>query len=161
MQRITTISVRLKKYMEIFHLRQVDIVEMVKPYAEEQNIVITKASISQYVSGHTEPNDIRYKALSLALGVNELWLRGYNVDQEGNELQDVPDQAHPSGFSSRVDPDTGHTVISIPSDALAHAVEMSTNEKRYIISQSISMLSDYDLDSLLMIIDRMKGRPGQ
>lgn len=156
MQKITTISVRLKNYMERFHLRQVDIVEMVKPYAEEQNIVITKASISQYVIGHTEPNDIRLKALSLALGVNELWLRGYDVNENGEPLspEEIEDQLKPVP-GRNVSYQSGLQYSNSYSDVFQPEPD---DRKRLRIMSKLGDLDSFDLDTLDMIVDRMRGR---
>jgi transcriptional regulator with XRE-family HTH domain len=72
-------SIRLKKVMDAKHLRQVDIIEMTKPYCEKYNVKFNKSDISQYVSGAVEPGQDKLSVLSLALGVSEAWLMGYDV----------------------------------------------------------------------------------
>ena len=40
---------------------------------------IKKESISQYINGHHKPSNLSSGAMSLALGVNPMWLMGYDV----------------------------------------------------------------------------------
>ena len=69
---------RLAEYMTIYQKRQIDILEDVKPYCEEFGIKINKSEISQYLSGKFEPGNKKIYVLSIALGVNPLWLMGYD-----------------------------------------------------------------------------------
>ena len=43
---------------------------------------MNKSDISQYVSGKVEPNQDKLAVLGMALGVNEAWLMGYDVNKE-------------------------------------------------------------------------------
>ena len=45
-------SIRLKQIMKERNLRQVDLLEMVKPFCEKYNVKINKSDISQYLSGN-------------------------------------------------------------------------------------------------------------
>lgn len=78
----TTTSERLKEYMRIHRLRQVDIIEMVKPFCDELGVKFNKSDLSQYVSGKTEPGQDKLVILSKALKVSEPWLMGYEVSPE-------------------------------------------------------------------------------
>lgn len=49
-------SARLKKIMEERNLRQVDILNLAKPYCDEYDVKMNKSDLSQYCSGKTEPN---------------------------------------------------------------------------------------------------------
>lgn len=64
---------RLNKAMSINKLRQVDLVKLTG---------ISKATISQYLSGEFKPKDSYLKKLSDVLNVNELWLEGYDVPMD-------------------------------------------------------------------------------
>lgn len=77
---------RLKEVMAERHLRQVDILEMAKPYCERYNIKLGKNDLSQYVSGKVEPGQGKLTVLGKALGVNEAWLMGYDVEKTLPEL---------------------------------------------------------------------------
>ncbi len=80
--KISTTSERLKDYMQTHHMRQVDIIEMVKPFCDELGVKFNKSDLSQYVSGKTEPGQDKLVILSRALKVSEPWLMGYDVPPE-------------------------------------------------------------------------------
>lgn len=77
MVKVADTATRLKQYMDENGLKQVDIIEMCKPYFTEE-LKLTKSKLSQYVSGIYIPkNDMLY-LLGKGLGVSELWLMGYD-----------------------------------------------------------------------------------
>lgn len=80
--KVTTTSERLKDYMRTHHMRQVDIIEMVKPFCDEFGVKFNKSDLSQYVSGKTEPGQDKLVILAKALKVSEPWLMGYDVPPE-------------------------------------------------------------------------------
>ena len=51
-----TTSDRLKEYMNMTGLKQVDILEKCKPLCEKYDIRIGKNDLSQYVSGKVQPS---------------------------------------------------------------------------------------------------------
>lgn len=73
-------STRLKKIMNERHLRQVDLLEKVKPFCEKYNVKMNKSDISQYISGSVMPGQIKLMILSLALNVSPVWLMGFDID---------------------------------------------------------------------------------
>lgn len=75
-------STRLKEIMKERNLRQVDLLEMVKPYCEKYNVKVNKSDISQYLSGKVKPGQEKLSMISMALNVNETWLMGYDVSKE-------------------------------------------------------------------------------
>ena len=81
-------STRLKKIMSDRNLRQVDILELCKPYCQKYDVKMNKSDISQYVSGKVEPNQDKLFILGCALNVNEAWLMGYNVPMERDSYED-------------------------------------------------------------------------
>ena len=78
-------SIRLKQIMDNRNLKQVDILDMTKPYCVKYDVKMNKSDISQYVSGKVEPNQEKLFILAKALGVNEAWLMGFDVPMK-NEL---------------------------------------------------------------------------
>ena len=72
-------SIRLKQIMDNRNLKQVDILDMTKPYCVKYDVKMNKSDISQYVSGKVEPNQEKLFILAKALGVNEAWLMGFDV----------------------------------------------------------------------------------
>ena len=75
-------SVRLNKIMEERNLRQVDILERVKPFCIKYDIKMNKSDLSQYVSGKVEPSQEKLVILGMALNVSEAWLMGFDVPME-------------------------------------------------------------------------------
>lgn len=63
-------------------LRQVDILEKSKPIQEKTGIKMSKAHLSNYVNGRSNPDQLRLVLLSQTLGVSEVWLMGYDVPIE-------------------------------------------------------------------------------
>lgn len=77
--KIDTTANRLKKIMARDGLRQVDILARAKPFCEKYNIKLGKNDLSQYINGKVEPGQEKLSILSMALGVSETWLMGYDV----------------------------------------------------------------------------------
>lgn len=72
-------SIRLKRLMEDRKLKQVDILDITKPYCIKYDVKMNKSDISQYVSGKVEPTQDKLFVLAKALGVNVAWLMGFDV----------------------------------------------------------------------------------
>ena len=79
---IENTSIRLKKIMKERNLRQVDLLEMVKPFCNKYNVKINKSDLSQYISGKVKPGQEKLSMLGMALGITESWLMGYDVEKE-------------------------------------------------------------------------------
>ena len=77
--KISNTSERLKTIMYERNLKQVDILQLAKPYCEKYGIKLKKNDLSQYVSGKVEPGQNKLTVLGSALNVNEAWLMGYDV----------------------------------------------------------------------------------
>ena len=78
MKKVTT-SQRLKEIMKERGLKQVDILELAKPFCDKYGIKLNKNDLSQYVSGKVEPGQYKLSILGHALNVSEAWLMGYDV----------------------------------------------------------------------------------
>lgn len=85
--KLENTSTRLHYLIETRKLRQVDILNLTRPFCDKYQIKMNKSDISQYVSGKVEPNQKKLTVLAMALGVNESWLAGYDVPME--RLQDT------------------------------------------------------------------------
>ena len=77
--KIQSTSDRLKEIMSTRNLRQVDILNLAKPYCEKFNIKLGRNDLSQYVNGKVDPGQEKLTILGLALDVSETWLMGYDV----------------------------------------------------------------------------------
>lgn len=75
-------AIRLNKIMTERNLRQVDILERVKPFCIKYDIKMNKSDLSQYVSGKVEPSQEKLVVLGMALNVSEAWLMGFDVPME-------------------------------------------------------------------------------
>lgn len=73
---------RLNKIMVERNLRQVDILQRVKPLCIKYDIKMNKSDISQYVSGKVEPSQEKLVVLGMALNVSEAWLMGFDVPMQ-------------------------------------------------------------------------------
>lgn len=76
-------SSRLKYLMRERNLKQVDIIVAAAPYCKKHKVKLNRSDISQYVSGKVEPSQDKLSILSMALGVSEPWLMGYDVEPSG------------------------------------------------------------------------------
>ena len=82
-------AMRLKTIMEERNLRQVDVLNLCKPFCEKYKIKMNKSDISQYCSGKNEPMQDKVYILSKALNVSEAWLMGYDVPHERKNSDDA------------------------------------------------------------------------
>lgn len=82
-------SIRLKQIMSERNLKQVDIINMAKPFCDKYKIKLGKSDLSQFVSGKVEPGQSKLTILGLALNVSETWLMGYDVPMERTSQSDT------------------------------------------------------------------------
>lgn len=75
--------------MEERHLKQIDILELCKPYCKKYNIKLNKNDLSQYISNKYSPSQKKLNILSMALKVNEVWLMGYDVPSGIDALKNL------------------------------------------------------------------------
>ena len=81
-KKVKTTSERLKEIMQSRNLRQIDILNMSKPFQEKFDIKLSKSHLSQYVNGKNSPDQDKIYLLSKTLDVSEPWLMGYDVSPE-------------------------------------------------------------------------------
>lgn len=72
-------SERLRFLLRERKLKQVDILELAKPFCKKYGVKLNKNDLSQYVSGKVKPGQEKLSILGLALNVSEAWLMGYDV----------------------------------------------------------------------------------
>lgn len=73
---------RLKQIMKERKLKQIDIINMSKPFQEKFNIKLSKSNMSEYVNGKSSPDQAKIYLLANTLDVSEPWLMGYDVPKE-------------------------------------------------------------------------------
>ncbi len=77
-----TTAERIKQIMEEENLRQVDVIEKAQSYCDKYHISLSKANLSMYLSGKSEPAQDKLYLLSKVFGVSEAWLMGYDVPRK-------------------------------------------------------------------------------
>ena len=87
---MATSTERINQIMKERNLRQVDVLNMAKPYQEKYNIKFYKSHLSQYVNGKSKPDNEKIFLLAKVFEVSEAWLLGYDVPrnkitEENNE----------------------------------------------------------------------------
>ena len=76
---MATSTERINQIMKEKRLRQIDVLNLAKPFQEKYNIKFSKSHLSQYVNGKSNPDNEKIFLLSKVFGVTEAWLLGYNV----------------------------------------------------------------------------------
>lgn len=76
---MATSTERINQIMKEKKLRQIDVLNLAKPFQAKYNIKFSKSHLSQYVNGKTNPDNKKIFLLSKVFGVTEAWLLGYNV----------------------------------------------------------------------------------
>lgn len=85
-----TTAERIKQIMEEENLRQVDVIEKAQSYCDKYHISLSKANLSMYLSGKSEPAQDKLYLLSKVFGVSEAWLMGYDVPRkDSGDVVDV------------------------------------------------------------------------
>jgi len=79
---VSTTAERLKEIMAERKLRQVDVLDLAKPFCEQFHVKLGKSDLSQYLHGVAKPGSSKLTILGLALNVNEAWLMGLDVPRE-------------------------------------------------------------------------------
>lgn len=76
---MATSTERINQIMKERKLRQIDVLNLAKPFQQKYNIKFSKSHLSQYVNGKSNPDNEKIFLLSKVFGVTEAWLLGYNV----------------------------------------------------------------------------------
>jgi hypothetical protein len=76
---MATSTERINQIMKEKKLRQIDVLNLAKPFQEKYNIKFYKSHLSQYVNGKSNPDNEKIFLLSKVFGVSEAWLLGYDV----------------------------------------------------------------------------------
>ena len=81
--KIATTADRLKEIMDKRNLKQVDVLELARPFCDKYKIKLGRNDLSQYLSGKVNPSQKKLTILGLALNVSETWLMGFDVSPDG------------------------------------------------------------------------------
>lgn len=93
------------------NLKQVDILELCKPYCKKYDVKLGKNDLSQYVSNKYSPSQEKLSILSMALKVNEVWLMGYDVSSGINDLKNI--KQNQSELQNSIEQTYGKTTLKL------------------------------------------------
>ena len=131
-----TTAMRLKQIMEERNLRQIDILNMVKPFCEKYHVKMNRSDISQYCSGKVEPHQEKLFILGNAIGVSEAWLMGFNVPRERKSSEDA------EGFG-----------VEAAVWNVTHPYTLKLSQYEFDIIKKIRKLDDYGKRALDAVLD--------
>ena len=113
---MATSTERINQIMKEKRLRQIDVLNLAKPYQEKYNIKFSKSHLSQYVNGKSNPDNEKIFLLSKVFGVTEAWLLGYDVPRyERIEEAKINEPQTPQGLKIPV---LGTVAAGIPISAV-------------------------------------------
>lgn len=84
--KIATTADRLKEIMDKRNLKQVDVLELARPFCDKYKIKLGRNDLSQYLSGKVNPSQKKLTILGFALNVSETWLMGFDVSPDGKSV---------------------------------------------------------------------------
>ena len=91
--------------------RQIDILNLCKPYCEKYNVKVDKNHISQYINGKAEPRQDKLSILAMALDVDEAWLIGFDVPMKKTSDPPTPKS---NGYPTVRIPVLGDVAAGVP-----------------------------------------------
>lgn len=113
---MATSTERINQIMNEKRLRQIDVLNLAKPFQEKYNIKFSKSHLSQYVNGKSNPDNEKIFLLSKIFGVTEAWLLGYDVPRyERLEEDKINEPQPPQGLKIPV---LGTVAAGIPISAV-------------------------------------------
>lgn len=136
--RVSNTADRLKQIMTERNLKQVDLLNAVLPLCRAHGVKMNRSDISQYVRGLVQPSQEKLSIFSMAFGVSEPWLMGYDNDE--SESDDLDQVSMPQSIQTEI-------IYSSPSSG-----DESTDELRRQIHEYIDSLSDDELRAMTIIL---------
>ena len=113
---MATSTERINQIMKEKRLRQIDVLNLAKPFQEKYNIKFSKSHLSQYVNGKSNPDNEKIFLLSKVFSVTEAWLLGYDVPRyERIEEAKINEPQPPQGLKIPV---LGTVAAGIPISAV-------------------------------------------
>ena len=110
---------------------------------------VSKASISQYINGSHKPSELTAKRLAEILGVNPLWLMGYNALDK--RLDFSQNSEYISKFLS-LNSNHKYQVYGYIDRLLEEESEVTHRLKRLADSNLLPNIKEYKPDSLIIVI---------
>lgn len=148
-----TTSNRLKQIMSDRNLRQVDILEMCKPYCNKYDIKLGRNDLSQYVTGKVEPGQKKLTVLGMALNVSEAWLMGFDVPMERTAFKDAPKNFH-SSFDNIENFKVAYDKSKLRSNKLLNSImenaeQLNNDNRKSLFEYSQNLLSNQRMEEAL------------
>lgn len=141
--KVSNTSQRLKSIMQKRNLKQVDILNLAKPYCKKYDIKLTKVDLSQYVSGKVEPGQAKLFVLAAALNVSEAWLMGLDVSSKPSVSSDLDAELYSIGRAL---------------ETLDERVAFYTNFHKILDILGYSLTTNWTIDSFGNTIDLMEDK---
>ena len=113
---MATSTERINQIMKEKKLRQIDVLNLAKPFQEKYNIKFYKSHLSQYVNGKSNPDNEKIFLLSKVFGVSEAWLLGYDVPRY-KITEEIEDDIPPTPQGIKI-PVLGTVAAGIPISAV-------------------------------------------
>lgn len=135
--RVSNTADRLKQIMTERNLKQVDLLNAVLPLCRAHGVKMNRSDISQYVRGLVQPSQEKLSIFSMAFGVSEPWLMGYDNDESENDNLDQASM--PQSIQTEI-------IYSSPSSS-----DDSTDELRRQIHEYIDSLSVDELRAMCVV----------
>lgn len=105
-------SKRLRQILDEKGIKQIELVEMCKPYAwkteDGKTIEVNKYDVNQYLSGRYGPDTFKAAIIGQALGLNPLWIMGLPVPKQ-DDAGLTEDQKALIEAARRADPEQAKT----------------------------------------------------
>ena len=118
---MATSTERINQIMKEKKLRQIDVLNLAKPFQQKYNIKFSKSHLSQYVNGKSNPDNEKTFLLSKVFGVTEAWLLGYDVPRyERIEKTKITGPQTPQGLEIPV---LGTVAAGIPISAVEEILD--------------------------------------
>ena len=146
--KVSNTAQRLKEIMDSRNLRQIDILNLTKPYCEKYGVKMNKSDISQYVAGKNEPAQDKLIVLGAALNVNEAWLMGF----------DVPMKKIDTDFTKKENLNNIKNFVDYIANAnnLNDEVKRETKKQKAIIASMIAYFSMLNEDGKKEAVNRIE-----
>ena len=138
MKKVET-SDRLKQIMDERGLRQRDILEKCKPFCDSFGVKMSRADLSQWISGKSKPRQNKLTILSMALGVSETWLMGYDVDPDVTTARatGLDEMIKAMGYTVEIEAKTVRIPTSQLHNQLPEEVEAELNRMNAFVSKAV------------------------
>ena len=136
--RVSNTADRLKQIMAERNLKQVDLLNAVLPFCREYGVKMNRSDISQYVRGLVQPSQDKLSVFSMAFGVSEPWLMGYDNDE--SEDDNLDQASMPQSIQTDI-------IYFSPSSG-----DESIDELRRQVHEYIDSLPDNELRAMTIIL---------